>query len=163
MPCLCDHLEPNNNELARKRAANLICYVYSRINQTPPEWAERAANHTYGDPGVNVDVGGHLCDFLRALKTADREKIIYGDPHNRTARDLADWWEDHLEQDAREERKRNLKPKFYVTLEIDQSEYVGDEDYTGINPDHLRNPEMLARLLDDGMYQITVKQVKSIK
>jgi hypothetical protein len=49
------------------------------------------------------------------------------------------------------------QPKHWVVLEIDQSDYLEDEDYTGIDMDLLLDRESLARILDKGMYEIKIR------
>lgn len=43
-------------------------------------------------------------------------------------------------------------PKVIVVLEIDQSKYLDDEDYTGLDTKELKDRQFLARLLDEDCY-----------
>lgn len=103
MPCNSDHLMPTDRERKSKEAAELIVYVFSRAKLNAPAWAKVAAQDCYGSANGEgpKDIIGFLCDFLKAMTKAKREAMIYGRPKERLCRRLADWWEEHLKDDAR--------------------------------------------------------------
>ena len=48
------------------------------------------------------------------------------------------------------------QPKIRIVLEIDQSRYLGDEDYPGIEKKEIDSREALGALLDGGYYDVTI-------
>ena len=42
--------------------------------------------------------------------------------------------------------------KVYVIVEIDQTDYLDDEDWPGLDSNELLDPDSLARLLDKGYH-----------
>jgi len=55
---------------------------------------------------------------------------------------------------------KTKQPKIYLTLEIDQSRYLSDEDYDGIDVAELLDREGLARLLDKGYCTVNIELEK---
>lgn len=51
-----------------------------------------------------------LCSTIKGMKKWQLDKIVY-DGHNKTARDLADWWEDHQERDRAREKEEEEKAR----------------------------------------------------
>ena len=103
MPCNSDYMEPTAKERELKRAAKLLVYVLRAQNKRVSKHVGRAALDIYGDSG-GYDYVEHLCGELRNLSVEDRESIVY-DAHNKIARDLADWYEEHQEADKAREAK----------------------------------------------------------
>jgi hypothetical protein len=101
MPCDCSHLEPTRRERELKRAAQLIVYVEGFQKGVTPAWIKEQAEATYGTDERLVP---YLCKILNEMAPGQRERIIYNG-HNKIARDLADWWEEHQRVD-RERIKR---------------------------------------------------------
>lgn len=99
MPCRCDYLEPTRREVEMQRAANLQVYLLQKLGKAVPDWLQRQAESMYADDERNVV---DLCALLRGMDENLREKIVYN-VHDRVARDLANWWEDHQEADRRRE------------------------------------------------------------
>lgn len=101
MPCNSDYMNPNERERELQRSAKLLVYVFRTIETTPPEWLLEEANNIYAKDDRSVTM---LCATLKAMDPQERETLLGG--RKRTARDLANWWEEHLEADtAREERE----------------------------------------------------------
>lgn len=48
------------------------------------------------------------------------------------------------------------QPKIKLTVEIDQSYYLDDEDYPGLVACEFDNRDALARLLDGGYYEVKI-------
>lgn len=99
MPCNSDYLNPNKREREMQRAAKLLVYVHQQTGKTPPPFAVKEAANIYASDERNVV---DLCGFLRAMSDEDRERLVYN-AKDKTARDLADWWEVHQAADAARE------------------------------------------------------------
>src|SRR5438552_10411770 len=98
MPCDSSYLEPTHSEREHQRAAQLLVYVLGRLSRAAPEWVMHESQNVYA---CDARLFPLLCDTLRRLDAATRERLIYN-AKDRTARDLADWWEDHQQADAAE-------------------------------------------------------------
>lgn len=48
------------------------------------------------------------------------------------------------------------QPKIRLIVEIDQSRYLGDEDYTGLTEGELTDRESLGNLLDSGYCDVKI-------
>lgn len=97
MGCRSDYLEATGLERGLKHTAELAVYL-GRVAAivVPVDITEQAAEYYAKDVGQVQ----WLCDTLGTMSDADREHYVY-DAHNRTARDLATWWETHQEADAK--------------------------------------------------------------
>jgi len=108
MPCDSSYLEQTERESELQRAANLYVYVLVEFGKRVPLWVTRDADNCYlaSDKALKA-----LCKILTGMPVARRNKIIYK-PKDSTARDLADWWEEHQIADiARESAEKELKTK----------------------------------------------------
>jgi hypothetical protein len=108
MPCNSDYLEPTNLEVELQRAAILLIYVRKALNQKPEPWLTKAAKSIYGEGGKRAIP--LLCAALKSLPPRSIAKIVYN-AKNRTARDLADWWEDHQAADREREKSERERMK----------------------------------------------------
>lgn len=99
MPCRSDYLEATGREVGLKRAAQLAVFVGAGLGIEVPEDIAENAEQYYGSDYGQVQ---WLCGKLKNMSDADRERIVY-DAHNAKSRDLADWWEEHQEADAKRE------------------------------------------------------------
>lgn len=52
------------------------------------------------------------------------------------------------------------QPKIRIVLEIDQSRYLGDEDYPGIEQNEISSRDRLGALLDGGYYDVKISLEK---
>jgi len=126
-------MEPTRQERESKEAAELICYVCEQRSVPIPSWARHASKDFYGEAeGMPEDVIGYLCDELRSLDPADRDTVIYGNPRSRVGRQLADWWERHLEDDEEREeiereaaRRDKLREQALQKLTDEEKEALG--------------------------------------
>lgn len=105
MPCRSDYMEPNNRERELKRAAGLLAYTYTQIGKPVPDWVAYEARNEYASRGESIT---DLCATLRTL-TPDQTAAIVYNAHNATARDLANWWEEHQEEDRKREAAEALE------------------------------------------------------
>lgn len=101
MPCNTDYMEPNVRERQRRLAAQLLIYVYGRLGLTISTRIKIAADDIYGGP-ANDDFVTELCSILKIMSTAQIDEVVY-DARDKTARQLADWWEEHQEEDRKRE------------------------------------------------------------
>lgn len=100
MPCNSDHMAPTERERARKHAATLLIFVRNETGTPVEPWVLEDSNGAYPlDDRSYVE----LCRTLREMEPSDRDLLLYKDAHNRMRRDLATWWEEHLEDDRRRE------------------------------------------------------------
>lgn len=121
-------MEPTHKEKQSKRAAELLLYVYKKIDQRPPLWVEEAAVSYYSVASGYHDNIVALCELLKALTDERREEIVYGDPKDPECRRLADWWEGHKKDDRRREKKEeqdSLREKALAKLTKEEREALG--------------------------------------
>src|SRR5580658_440503 len=95
MPCTVDPPSRTNVEL--QRAARLLEWLLQKLGQKRIPWVHRAA---YNDFTYERRSPIELCKIIRGMSQKERERIIY-DAHDVTARDLANWWDEHEENDRR--------------------------------------------------------------
>lgn len=105
MGCRSDYMEPSTHEKFLMRTAELLIYLNTYcgfpITEDHKKWTK-----LYGSELAVRE----LCLVLSKLDKNEPdvlERILYGDPKDRMARELATWWEDHQEAD----RKRLAKEK----------------------------------------------------
>jgi hypothetical protein len=139
-------MEPTEWEAESKRVCELIVWLEKRLREKEvclesgcsphcphsvwvPDWVPEVAEETYGDPDKVHEATAILCELCR--KTPD--DIIY-DGRDRTARRLADWWDDHQEADrakaeseADEVRREELRRQAREKLSPEEQEAVGLE------------------------------------
>lgn len=95
MPCHTP--EPDQHHIATRRAAKLLVYVNTVLGKETEKKVHDLANNAFAyDP----EIVPRLCRTLSDLPAMLREAIVYNS-RSREARDLANWWEDHLEADKR--------------------------------------------------------------
>lgn len=110
MPCNSEYLNPTAREREIKRAATLIVFALEGLGKKVPHDIKRRASDIYGADSIRFrkddSVINLLCKTVTNMSDADRERIVYN-AHDKTSRDLAEWWETHQEADrkriAREE------------------------------------------------------------
>ena len=95
MPCNCDHMEPNAAERHRREAAQHLVYLFERLGKKIDPSIKAAADDLYGTGGDECVAA--LCEILGG-HMEEVEAIVY-DAKDRRSRRLADWWEDHQEED----------------------------------------------------------------
>lgn len=131
MPCRSDYLAASGQELESKRVCSLIIYLYKKLGMQVPAWVLLAVEEYYGNTARLDEATKMLCECCRSLTNAESEQYIY-DAHSKVARDLASWWERHLEWDARrvkeedETRKRIVaKERGLKKLTVEEMEALG--------------------------------------
>jgi hypothetical protein len=89
-------MEQTDKEKRLQETARLYEYVLLELGQTVAAKIMFTARDTY----ATEDFVPQLCAALNGLTKIRREKLIYGNPKDKTARALADWWEEHEAADA---------------------------------------------------------------
>lgn len=112
MPCNSDYLNPTFDEKNSKRVCKLLKYVLSslgRHNQINDDIKkgvkEYYGNVSYLNAGVVL-----LCKLCSTMSKEEQDKIIYNG-RNANARDLADWWEEHVAADKARLKKERAERK----------------------------------------------------
>lgn len=111
MGCNSDYLNPNELEAYSKKTAILLVYVYNKMGAKVPEWMQEAANNVYGNPQKHNDLTEILCAFCSKMSEEEKNIYIY-DGRDKTARILADWWDEHQKVD-----KTRLEKELQVSRE----------------------------------------------
>ena len=101
MPCNFDYLEPSSREKELQRAAGLLVYLRKQTGKKPETWSVKESDNCYASDERSVT---ELCAALKAMDPKRRDTIVYN-AHDKNARDLADWWEEHQAADAKREKK----------------------------------------------------------
>lgn len=101
MPCNSDYMGPSDRERALQKTAQLYAHALKGLGYpVPPEVSVASRDHY-----CSADFVPALCSLLKSLSEEDLDKVVYN-ARDRTSRELATWWEDHLAADkAREARE----------------------------------------------------------
>lgn len=100
MPCNSDHMEPTGKEKYLQRTAKLYAYAMGMLSRRIPDDVVADMNNIY----CTKDHTAALCTFLRDLKRETFDSIVYNG-RDRTSRQLADWYEEHIKADRERIRK----------------------------------------------------------
>lgn len=125
MPCRCDYPGPTQRQREAVRAWHMMSYVYDMLDEVKPEiwykiephiWSwehnDYWGEHTWAsiEDEDTHEIVRSLCKTVTEMDDALRYDITYGNPRDKRARKLCDWWEDHQEMDRlrkeREEQER---------------------------------------------------------
>jgi hypothetical protein len=131
MPCNSDYLAASGQELESVRVCGLIMYLYEKVGCEVPSWVIAAHENYYGNVNRLDEATQMLCACCRRLTAEEVEQHIYN-AHDKTARDLASWWERHQEWDARRVKEENesrkrimLKDRAIKKLSVEEREALG--------------------------------------
>lgn len=102
----CTSGEPTSAEEESQLVAQLICHTLKKMRKTIKPYYRDTANGCYGDVGGLDELTDTLCGILGSLTDKEEDRIVY-DARDKTARKLADWWEEHQILD----RKRSVKER----------------------------------------------------
>ena len=105
MPCNCDYLNPSESEHNSRTAAQLIVYVMGCLELKVPAWIRSTAKEYYGNVSKLDELVVTLCDYCSNMTDKQEDQIIYNG-RNKTARELADWWEEHQKADKKRRRSK---------------------------------------------------------
>lgn len=97
---------PSDANVYYRKTAKLLAYVYSSLDLGVPRDVLNAA----AEPFCFADFSQQLCARLKAMTPDQISGIVYNarDPDSRR---LADWWEEHQENDARHAKEEQNKIK----------------------------------------------------
>jgi len=101
MGCNSDYLEPTYREKELQRAAKLLVYVREKLGQKPEAWVVKEADRIYAKDERSVT---ELCAALKAMDSKQLDALVYN-ARDKSARGLADWWEEHQAADAEREKQ----------------------------------------------------------
>lgn len=96
MACNSEHLRQTNKEIELQKAAQLYLFVRDCLGIPVPPELEQAANTLY----CTDDYTESLCSTLQGFNEEQMQRIVY-DGRNKQSRELADWWEAHLQADQK--------------------------------------------------------------
>lgn len=136
MPCNSDYLAPNDREVAYQRTAILYAFTLKQLGERVPKKVLKDAGDEYNSADYTVK----LCALIRQMDKRTQDRVIYN-ARDKTARALADWWEEHdaadrarIEREEKEARKKELQTsalkKIAKVLNNDEMRAMGlfDED-----------------------------------
>lgn len=101
MGCRSDYLERSGAEAERQLVAQLLTYVLNHKGKPVPADVQKAASDYYG---AGFDGVAQLCSELNEMAAGDRDTLVYN-ARDKTARELATWWEAHQEWDRKREQQ----------------------------------------------------------
>lgn len=133
MPCNSDYMAASGQELESKRVCGLLVYLCGRINKPIPKWIFEAVEDYYGNVQRLDEETKMLCECLRSLTEKEKELYIYN-AHDKSSRDLANWWERHQEWDARRIKEENETRRKIIHKERALKKLTTDEiEALGLN------------------------------
>ena len=103
-----DYQEPTHVEVECQRVAKLLIYVYHKLGENVPEWIEKESTDIYAK---NPDLVPELYGILKRMEVEGPEVLdgVVYDARSRTARDLADWWEEIAKLLIKSERRKSVR------------------------------------------------------
>ncbi len=131
MPCNSDYLAASGQEAESVRVCKLLVYLYHNLGKLPPDWVIEATGDYYGNVARLDEATALLCSLLRSLIPSEEKAYVYN-AYNKTARDLANWWERHKEWDERRVKEEEETRKKIITkgralkkLTVEEMEALG--------------------------------------
>ena len=106
MPCNSDYLNPSTREADLQQTAKLLVYVYKKLGYPITKTLKSEAANPY----CASDFVPTLCAELKDLSKTQLETIVYN-AHDKTSRELADWWDTHCKADRKREVKETEEKK----------------------------------------------------
>lgn len=104
MGCNSDYMNPTGKEKRLQETAQLLMYVGEKLSIEMPKYVHEDAANIYAKHDESVPL---LCKILTELPDDKRDDLIYNSK-DKTARKLADWWDEHQAADnariAKEQR-----------------------------------------------------------
>lgn len=123
MPCDSEYLRPTWWEVEYSRAARLLKYVLDELLLDVPDYVLKNIKSPNLD-GEKCVV--ELCRVLKSLGNDELNSLVYN-PRSRESRDLANWWEDHLEADRVREEGEVLATKRRAAIKSAMEKLTPDE------------------------------------
>lgn len=108
MPCQCDHMDATEREKESRRVCRLLAYLIPRLEEgaAPSEDVIKAKDNYYGDIARLDEHTAILCASINGMTEEHKNSVMY-DGRNKEARELASWWEEHQEMDAKRKESKN--------------------------------------------------------
>ena len=106
MPCQSDYMEPTEREQESRRVAEFLCYLADMEVVFITSEVRKAAKSIYGNDDDLDRNTSLLCTCIRGMDEGELDRVVYNG-RDKTARRLADWWEDHQERDRK--RQENIE------------------------------------------------------
>ena len=106
----CHDPSPTPSQQHTRLTFELLSHVKTKLGLKHDKCAIGKAAGGYGPLSLTKDDADYataeLCGVLRKLQERDREafEMLAYDAHDKTSRQLADWWESHQEFDKSEGR-----------------------------------------------------------
>lgn len=127
MPCNSDCMKPTTRERQRKEAAQLLLYVLESLDVSPvsSELIHSAKDVYGGSNKIGDKWVVQLCDQIHAMTDEQVNKIVYNgrDPMSRR---LADWWDEHQEQDRIRKEAEAQKQKMLEFDDMSREDLVNE-------------------------------------
>lgn len=127
MPCESSYLDQNFKEAEFQKAAQLLVYCYKKLNIHVSLALSKASKTFYCED----DYVPNLCALLKGLTPSELESVVY-DAHDKTSRELADWWEEHQKADRLREANEMAarlteehRKKALAKLTVDERKSLG--------------------------------------
>ena len=131
MPCNSDYLAQNAREAELQRAAKLLVYVKTQLGEVVSDLLKQTANDYY----AKEDFIPELCEAIDIMSAQQFDRIVYN-ARSKQARDLADWWEEHVEADRKrvaaelkKERIRRIRITLMNSLSSEEIEALEISDW----------------------------------
>lgn len=133
MPCISDYMEPTEQENYNRHVAKLMLFVRRSLELSVTSKLVKLTKESY----AKRDLTPELCELMRKLTTETREALLYGNPRDRTARELATWWEDHVKLDAEREKREATERSKRYTAKVAWRKLSREERIAlGLDPDN---------------------------
>lgn len=101
MPCY----EPtaSRTDVQAQRTAKAIVILCSKLGLEPPKQIEalKMTDSRYFNGSHCNDLTSYLCGAMKLLTVDQLEQIVYNG-HDKDSRFLADWWDEHQENDKKQ-------------------------------------------------------------
>jgi len=91
-------MEAGPREVESRRVAGLLVYLRTALKLNVREDLIADSKNYYGNADRVDGYTRTLCDMVLTL-TEDQQSRLLWDGHNKDARNLATWWEEHQERD----------------------------------------------------------------
>ena len=111
MGCQSDYLNPTHREAELQETAKNFLYALTLLGKSVPDRLIKAAN----DPYCSDDYVEPLCAEIKAMTQEQMDRVVYNG-RSQPSRDLAKWWDRHVEADRRRiaSEEREVKRKANV-------------------------------------------------
>jgi hypothetical protein len=99
MPCNSDYMEQDGLEKHIQTTARLVKFVKNKLGLIITK-EENELDTSYPNRSKADFITERLCSLIKGMDAEERENIVW-DAKNKTSRQLADWWDEHLAADRK--------------------------------------------------------------